>query len=137
MIDTIKVLTNDSFDDLLTLVKSLYKLTDPDRNSFQVINDLLVLINTKRDFTAVGLFRKNSLIGCIYGYEIAKNTFYISGLYCMKNAEGLKQLLLFLKDLLRTKSYKAYKADTGNPRVQKLLENFGAQIYSTKYYGEL
>ncbi len=134
---TIRVLNNKDFDSLVTLVIKLYKLINPERDSYQSINDFLTLVNTRIDFTAIGLFKENKLIGCIYGYALTKNTWYISGLYCRKNPKGLKDLLDFLKDHLKVKGYIHYEGNTNQKVVKRLVKNRGAQELSIRFKGEL
>jgi hypothetical protein len=134
----IRHIDNTELTQLLELAILMYKVIDPSVNEFGAINTVMYEINTKEDFTAIGLFDDNKLVGFMSGYCFSKKQFHFSGIYVIiKNNEWTKQLIEYCLDLIKQKGYSAWSVDTTNGNISSIVEKYGAEPLYTRYIKEI
>ncbi len=134
----IRPIINSDLVQLLELAIKMYKVIDPTTNEFGAVNTVMYEINTKEDFTAIGLFDENKLIGFMTGYCFSKKQFHFSGIYVIiKNNEWTKQLIEYCLDLIKQKGYSAWSVDTTNGNISSIVEKYGAKELYTRYIKEI
>ena len=135
---TVRKLTNEDLLDLLPLYVNMISAIDKDTNTFGAINTLMNEINTKKDFSAVGLYKGDTLIGFMSGYCFTKKQFHFSGIYVkIKNNSGLKTLIDFSLALVKSKGYSAWSSNASNSNISSIMRKYGAKAVSGKFLGVL
>lgn len=133
----IKPIPNKDLMQLLPLVIAMHECMDETTNEFGAINTLMHEINTKEDFTAIGLYDEDKLVGFVKGYCFSKKMFYFSGIYViMKNTKHTKQLIEYCFDLVKQKGYSAWSLDATNGNISSIIEKYGATVKHTRYIKE-
>lgn len=134
----IKLIGNDDFMQLVELNAAMYKSIDSNINDFQATNTLLTLINTGKNFTAIGLYEDNVLMGLVHGFEIVPGEFNFTGLYVTtKNNEWTQKLIEYAFILIEERGYTAWEVEATNKNISSIMEKYGAKIKYTKYRKEL
>lgn len=134
----LKLVQNEDFMQLATLVADMYKAIDPGINEFQAMNTLLHFINTQPNFTAIGLYDGTALAGFVLGHELNKKVFYFSGIYVIiKNNEWTKKMIDFSFAHIKQLGYSAWEVDATNSNIASIMEKYGATVKYTRYYKEL
>lgn len=134
----IKPIVNSDLVQLLELAIKMYKVIDPTTNEFGAVNTVMYEINTKEDFTAIGLYDEDKLVGFMTGYCFSKKQFHFSGIYVIiKNNEWTKQLIEYCLDLIKQKGYSAWSVDTTNGNISSIVEKYGAKELYTRYIKEI
>lgn len=133
----IKSVPNKDLMQLFPLLIEMHKAMDPETNEFGAINTFMCEINTKEDFTVIGLYDGDKLMGFVKGYCFSKNMFYFSGIYViMKNTIYTKQLIEYCFDLVKQKGYSAWSLDATNGNISSIIEKYGAKVKYTRYVKE-
>lgn len=134
----IKEIINEDMLEFLRLNTLMYKRIDPTINDFGAVNTVVYEINTQPDFTAIGLYDKDKLVGFMKGYCFSKKLFHFSGIYVIiKNNKALKQLIEHCLDLVKQKGYSAWSVDTTNCNISSIVEKYGASPSYTRYIKEI
>lgn len=133
----LRIIDNNDFIQLAELTVEMYASVDSAINSFQAVNTLMHFINSGNDFTAVGLYEDNILMGFSSGHAI-NDVFYFNGLYVsIKNSEWTQKLIDYSLDLVKTKGYKAWEVDATNENIASIMEKYGAKPRYTRYRKEI
>ncbi|PIR06685.1 MAG: hypothetical protein COV55_02930 [Candidatus Komeilibacteria bacterium CG11_big_fil_rev_8_21_14_0_20_36_20] len=134
----IRVLKNEDIIQLLALSTEMYKSINNLVNDFGAINTVIHEINTQQDFTAVGLFDVDKLVGFTKGYYFSKKIFHFSGIYViMKNTKFTKDLIDFSLNLVKEKGYSAWTAKASNSNISSILQTkYNAQVDYTQLIKE-
>lgn len=124
--------------ELAKLNADMYKSIDKNINDFQATNTLVALINGTVNFTAIGLYENDVLMGMVHGYEEKPGEFHFSGLYmAIKNSEWGQKLIEYSFILIEERGYTAWEVDATNPNIASIMEKYGAQVKYTRYRKEL
>lgn len=112
------------------------QLSIPQPNSISIhtlTNDLY----TRRDFIAMGVYKKGELKGFTCGYAISSTIFYFSGIYLKTNKKYLKELIETSFKTIKDKGYSKWEADANNANMSSILAKYKSVPLFTKYQGEL
>lgn len=133
----IKLIENKDFMQLAELTVEMYAAIDPNINPFQAVNTLLAFINQGKNFTAIGLYDDEVLVGFVIGYELKEKTFYFSGIYVIiKNNEWTKKIIDFSFAHIEELGYEAWEVDATNSNVCSIMDKYGATVKYTRYRKE-
>ena len=134
----VKLITNEDFMQLAQVNAAMYKSIDDNINEFQATNMLIALINGGHNFTAIGLYDNNVLMGMVHGYEEKPGEFHFSGLHvAIKNSEWTQKLIEFSFELIEDRGYTAWEVDATNDNIASIMEKYGAKVKYKKYRKEL
>lgn len=134
----IRRIENKDMVQFLALAIDMYQAIDSTVNEFGAINSIMHEINTKEDFSAIGLFEKDKLMGFVKGHCFSKKLFHFSGIYVIiKNNKFTKQLIEYCFDLVKQKGYSAWSVDATNSNISSIMEKYGASIKHTRYVKEI
>lgn len=134
----IKEITNDDIRQLIDLYISMLQSIDPKINDFGAINTLVYDIGNKPDYTAIGLYEGDKLIGFTSGYGKQNKLFHFSGIYVIiKNNVWIKKLIDFSFNLIEEKGYSAWQVNATNGNISSIMEKYGAIPKYTKYHKEI
>lgn len=123
---------------LVDLTVDMYKEMDVGVNPFQAVNTLIAYINNAKDFTAIGLYDDQTLVGFVTGYQQNEKTFYFSGIYVIiKNNEWTKKIIDFSFALIEERGYDSWEVDATNDNISSIMEKYGAVPKYTRYRKEL
>ncbi len=123
---------------LVDLTVDMYKEMDVGVNPFQAVNTLIAYINNAKDFTAIGLYDGQTLVGFVTGYQQNEKTFYFSGIYVIiKNNEWTKKIIDFSFALIEERGYDSWEVDATNDNISSIMEKYGAVPKYTRYRKEL
>lgn len=134
----IKHIPNSYLLQLLELNIAMHKHINSETNEYGATATLIHDINNQEDFTALGLYDEDKLIGFTTGYKFSKKCFLFSGIYVIiKNSKDLANLIQSSFDLAKSKGYSAWIADATNSNISSILEKFGATPVYTRYTANL
>lgn len=134
----IRQIKNDELIPLLTLAVDMYKEIDPSINEFGAVGTIMHWAVNQQDFTAIGLFEDNKLVGFVTGHFLEKKVFYFSGIYVIiKNNKWTKELIDYSFALIKEKGYSAWAVDATNGNISSIMEKYGAVKKYTRYYKEM
>lgn len=133
----IKVVTDSDFDKLCMLTVAMYKAIDPNITPFGAINSLMYFV-TQEDFTVIGLFKNNELVGFTFGYKFETKRFLFAGIYVMiKNNERTKKIIDFSFAYIKEIGYTSWQVDATNPNIGSIMQKYGAVQKFVRYEGAL
>jgi hypothetical protein len=133
----IRKIENKDLLAFLSLNILMYKAMDANINEFGAVNTTMYEINTGEDFTAIGLFDDNKLVGFMKGYCFTKNLFHFSGIYVIiKNNKNTKLLIESTLELVE-KKYSSWSVNTTNRNISSIVEKYGAKVKHTQYVKEV
>lgn len=134
----IRLIENKDIIQLLTLAIEMFKNIDNTVNEFGAINTIMHYANNEQDFTAIGLYDEDKLVGFVTGHCFSKKVFYFSGIYVIiKNNKSTKDLIEYSFDLVAKKGYSAWMVDATNGNISSIMEKYGAVVKHTRYYKEI
>lgn len=133
----LKLVDNKDFLQLVDVIANMYTAIDPDINEYQAVNTLVHMINSNKDFLAIGLYDEKVLVGCVIGYAYSPSIFYFTGIYIgFKSTEWTQKLIEFSFDKIKELGYKGYEVDATNANISSIMEKYGAEVKYTRYRKE-
>lgn len=133
----IRVINDNDFGQLCTLTIAMYKSIDSSITDFGAVNSLMYFI-TKEDFTCIGLFDGDKLMGFTFGYKFETKRFLFAGIYVMiKNNEWTKKIIDFSFAYIKEIGYTSWQVDATNPNIGSIMQKYGAVQKFVRYEGAL
>lgn len=134
----IRPIPNDDFMQLAQLTVEMYSEMSDQVNPFQAVNMLMATINNGPNFTAIGLYDSEVLMGFVTGYEPSKGLFQFTGIHLVvKSTEWTKKLIEHCFALVEANGYKFWEADATGDNMASILEKYGAVEVYTRYRKEI
>lgn len=129
-----RLIEDKDFLQLATLVVDMYKSIKGTINPFQAVNTLMSFIYSGKDFTALGVYEGDRLVGFSCGHAISEETFLFTGIYLTtKGTELTSEFITYSLDFIKEKGYKSWEADATNKNISSILEKFGALAQFVRY----
>lgn len=130
----IKIISDTDFIPLLELYIKMYSNIEDFSNV--KVSEILHQELMKPNYTALGVYRFDELIGYLSGYGETEDTFFVSGLYC-PTPLYVKRLFHGIENIMKDLGYKAWTTEYNKNDGKCLAPKFGAKEYIIKYKKEL
>ena len=121
----IKTITDE---DIYTLFELHYKLQQLLPIKYNRLVSAMVLMSELKKSThlIVGLYKTETLVGFINGWEDTEEVFYLANVYVQEDSRfKVKELMQYAEDAVITRGYKQWKATSILEQGMRALEKFG------------